>query len=99
MAWTLKNDSKDTISGDISDPIEIPGTGQATVIPLQMKLDLYSFFQDQGYKSLVNLALAVAGQSGNTSRLTLAATPTVSVAGIPVKYPGQISIVDKEFTN
>ena len=99
LAWTLKIDSKETISGDISDPIEIPGTGQATVIPLQMKLDLYSFFQDQGYKSLVNLALAVAGQSGNTSRLTLAATPTVSVAGIPVKYPGQISIVDKEFTN
>ncbi len=65
----------------------------------QMKLDLYSFFQEQGYKNLVNLALAIGGQNGSASRLTLAATPTVSVGGVPIKYPGQIHIVDQEFRN
>ena len=99
LAWTLMIDEKETVAGDIASPLEIPGTGQTTMIPLQIKLDLYSFFQDQGYKSLLNLALAIAGQSGSASRLTLAATPTVSVAGIPIKYPGRINIVDKEFTN
>ncbi|MGH7492354.1 MAG: hypothetical protein ACREOO_08160 [bacterium] len=99
LAWTLRVDDQETVSGDIASPIEIPGTGQATVIPLQVKLDLYSFFQEQGYKNLLNLALAIAGQSGSASRFTLAATPTVSVAGVPIKYPGQINIIDKEYTN
>jgi hypothetical protein len=99
LAWKLKIDEKETISGDIPNPIEIPGSGQATIIPLSMSLDLYTFFKDQGYKDVLNLGLAVAGQKGSTSRLTLAATPTVSVAGINLKYPGQINIVDKEFTN
>lgn len=99
LAWTLKIDGKETISGDIPNPIEVPGTGQATVIPLHMSLDLYKFFSDQGYDSLLNLALAVAGQKGSTARITLTAVPTVSVAGIALKYPGQVEIVDKEFTN
>lgn len=99
LAWTLKIDGKETIAGDIPSPIEIPGTGQATVIPLQLSLDLYKFFGDQGYDNLLNLALAVAGQKGSTSRLTLSAVPTVSVAGLDLKYPGQIEIVDKEFSN
>ena len=99
LAWTLKIDGKETITGDIPNPIEIPGTGQATIIPLQLSLDLYKFFGEQGYDSLLNLALAIAGQKGSTSRLTLTAVPTVSVAGLDLKYPGQLEIVDKEFTN
>ncbi len=99
LAWTLKIDGKETISGDIPNPVEVPGTGQATIIPLQMSFDLYKFFSEQGYDSLLNLALAVAGQKGSTARITLTAAPTVSVAGIDLKYPGQVEIVDKEFTN
>jgi hypothetical protein len=99
LAWTLKIDEKETISGDVGSPIEIPGTGQATIIPMQMSLDLYQFFGDRGYKEVLNLALAIAGQKGSASRLTLAAIPGVYVAGIKLKYPGQINIVDKEFTN
>jgi len=99
LAWTLKIDEKETISGDISQPLEIPGTGQVAVIPLQMNLDLYTFFGERGYKEVLNLALAIAGKQGNAARLTLSAVPTVIVAGINVKYPGQIAIVDKEFTN
>jgi hypothetical protein len=99
LAWTLKIDEKETISGDLSSPIEIPGTGQVAIIPLQMSLDLYQFFSDRGYKEVLNLALAIAGQTGTTSRLTLVAIPTVTIGGINLKYPGQINIVDKEFTN
>ena len=99
LAWTLKIDSQETISGDITSPIVIPGTGETATIPLQMSLDLYSFFHERGYKEVLNLALAIAGQNGSTARLTLAATPTVTVSGVPLKYPGQINIVDKEFSN
>jgi len=99
FAWTLKIDGTETISGDIPGPIEVPGTGQSTIIPLQLSLDLYKFFSDKGYDSLLNLALAIAGQKGSTSRLTLSAIPTVSVAGFDIKSPGQIEIIDREFTN
>lgn len=99
LAWNLKIDEKETISGDISQPLEIPGTGQVAIIPLQMSLDLYTFFGERGYKEILNLALAIAGKQGSASRLTLAAVPTVIIAGINVKYPGQINIIDKEFTN
>jgi hypothetical protein len=99
LAWTLKIDEQETISGDINGPIVIPGTGETAKIPLQMSLDLYQFFHERGYKEVLNLALAIAGQNGSTARLTLAATPTVTVAGVPLKYPGQINIVDKEFSN
>jgi hypothetical protein len=99
LAWTLKIDGKETISGDIPGPIEIPGIGQATIIPVPLSLDLYTFFSDQGYDSLLNLALAIAGQRGSASRLTLTAVPTVSVAGLDIKYPGKIDIIDKEYTN
>lgn len=99
LAWTLKIDSQETISGNINSPIVIPGTGQVAQIPLQMSLDLYSFFHERGYKDMLNLALAIAGQNGSTARLTLSATPTVTVSGVNLKYPGQINIVDKEFSN
>ncbi|MDZ7269037.1 MAG: hypothetical protein ONB48_14995 [candidate division KSB1 bacterium] len=99
LAWTLKIDDQETITGDLGGPIEIPGTGQATIIPLHMSLDLYQFFGERGYMEVLNLALAIAGKQGNAARLTLAATPTVTVAGLPLKYPGAIHIVDKEFTN
>ena len=99
LAWKLKFDGQETITGDINKPVEIPGTGQVSIIPLSMSIDLYKFFGEQGYDKILNLALAVAGQDGSTARLTLAAIPTITVAGIPIQYPGELNIIDKEFTN
>jgi hypothetical protein len=99
LAWTLKIDGKETVSGDIPQPITIPGAGSVTTIPLRMEVDLAAFFGEKGYEDLLNLALAVAGAEGTASRLTLSAVPTVSVAGIPITYPGAVTIVDTEFSN
>jgi hypothetical protein len=99
LAWTLQIDGKETISGDIPDPIEIPGSGETRIVPLAMSLDLYRFFGEEGYEGVLNLALAVAGAEGTASRIALLAVPTVSIGGVAVEYPGAIRIVDKEFTN
>jgi len=99
LAWTLEIDGKETITGNIPDPVEIPGSGETRIVPLTMSLDLYRFFGDKGYESVLNLALAVAGAEGTASRIALLAVPTVSIGGVKVKYPGAIRIVDKEFTN
>jgi hypothetical protein len=97
LAWRLFLDDKETINGNVSRNIEIPGVGQATTIPVDISLDLYKFFKDDGYNSIVNLALALGGVSGSSARIKLKATPTVDTFLGPIKYPGEITIVDKEF--
>ena len=97
FAWTLLIDSTVTINGNIADPITIPGTGQQVTIPLQMNLDLYQFFRDKGYQSLLNLALTLGGAHQSASRIALRARPTVRTDFGDIRYPGEITIIDKEF--
>jgi hypothetical protein len=97
LAWRLFLDNKETINGNIPNTIEIPGVGQSTTIPIVMSLDLVKFFKEQGYESIVNLALALGGVSGSSARVTLKATPTVDTFLGPITYPGEISIIDREF--
>ncbi len=97
FAWTLLIDSVQTISGDIAQPVSIPGTGQTVIIPLQMNLDLYKFFADKGYQGLLNLALALGGANPQLKRVQLQAQPTIDTRLGPITYPGKITIVDSEF--
>ncbi len=97
LAWRLLIDNKETINGNIPNTIEIPGVGQQVTIPIVTSLDLLKFFNNEGYQNLLNLALAIGGSSGSSSRLTLMATPTVDTFLGPIKYPGEITIVDREF--
>jgi hypothetical protein len=97
LAWRLLIDDKETINGNIPNSIEIPGVGQETTIPIFMSLDLIKFFKDQGYENVLNLALAIGGVSGSAARLKLMATPTVDTILGPITYPGELTIIDKEF--
>jgi hypothetical protein len=97
LAWRLFIDNKETVNGNIGNNIEIPGVGQSTTIPVVIGLDLVKFFKDQGYTNIINLALALGGVSGSSSRVTLKATPTVDTFLGPITYPGEISIIDREF--
>lgn len=97
FAWKLILDNTMTINGDIASPITIPGTGQQSIIPLSMSLDLAKFFKDKGYESIINLALALGGANGSPSRITLRAKPTLKTDFGQITYPGEIDIIDKEF--
>lgn len=95
--WHLYIDDVKTIQGNIQNPIEIPGTGQSTIIPLTMSLDLFEFFGNKGYEGLINLALAIGGVNGSPARLKLDARPKVSTAFGEITYPGRLTIVDKSW--
>ncbi len=97
--WRLNINNTETISGNIGSPVTVPGTGEVTNIPLDMNIDLIQFFGNNGLENLVNLALAIGGLEGSSSRLTLFATPTVSSPLGDIKYPGELKIVDQSFTN
>ena len=68
-------DDKPTINGIISTPITIPSSGQKTIIPIGINLDLYDFFGNEGYEKVINLALALGGVEGSTSRVKIDITP------------------------
>lgn len=93
--WNLYIDGVKTISGDIKKSIEIPGTGQSTIIPLEMSLDMYEFLGNRGYDGLLNLALAIGGVNGSPVKLKLDARPRVSTPFGEMNYPGRLTIVDK----
>lgn len=97
--WRLFIDDKETISGDIDSPVTVPGTGEVTKIPLRVNIDLLQFFKDQGFERVINLALTLGGKNGSTSKITLFATPTVSTPIGNITYPGELKIVDTQFTN
>jgi len=97
--WRLFIDDKETISGDIDSPVTVPGTGEVTKIPLRVNIDLLQFFKDQGFDRVINLALALGGKNGSTSKITLFATPTVSTPIGNITYPGELTIIDTQFTN
>lgn len=97
LDWRLLIDDRPTVSGGIDEPLEIPGTGQATVIPLRLELDLYDFFGQGGYEDLLNLALALGGREGDIARVKLEATPSVSTPLGDITWPEPITIVSHEF--
>jgi hypothetical protein len=98
MDWRLLIDDVPTITGDITSPITVPGSGQSISIPITMNLDLYQFFKDQGIDKLLNLAFALGGQNTNLSRVKLDVRPTVKTVFGPMVYPGRITIIDKDYT-
>ena len=99
LSWRLMIDNTETINGYINQTIEIPGVGQATTIPVLISLDLLNFIKGEGLNNLINLALALGGESGSSARLTLKIKPTVDTFLGPITYPGEISVIDKEFRN
>lgn len=96
--WRLFLDDKETITGDLDQPFIVPGTGDVSVIPLRVNIDLMKFFKDKGYDSILNLALALGGSQGSSSKITLFATPTVSSPFGNITYPGELKIVDYTFS-
>lgn len=97
LDWRLIIDNKETIRGDISSPVTIPGTGQSVIIPVRAGLDMYRFFGDRGYDGVLNLCLALGGLNSSPSRVKLDAKPTVNTAYGQIVYPSRITIVDKQY--
>lgn len=90
-------DGTPTVTGNLDRPFEIPGTGQATVVPIRLSLDLYDFFGGKRYADLIDLALALGGAGRDTSRVSLDALPTVTTPLGNITWPSRITIVAREY--
>lgn len=97
LDWRLLIDDKEMLSGEIDHEITIPGVGKQVTIPIPVKIDLQKMFGDGGYEKLMNLALAIGGKNGSSSRLTLKIQPTIDTFLGGITYPGEIDVINKEF--
>ncbi len=97
MRWRLFIDEIPTVSGELAQPVEIPASGETTVVPLRVQLDLYQFFGQRRYEELLQLALAIGGKGGSPSRIALDIEPVLSTPLGALRYPQPIRVVDKEF--
>lgn len=95
--WTLYIDNTRTISGNISQPVEVPAEVDKTIIPLDMKLDLMDYFKNVGLNNLINLALTLGGTKGSSSKIKVVAEPVISTPLGRMKYPQPLTIIDKQF--
>lgn len=91
-------DNRELVRGNIKSPVTIPGTGQTAVLPLDMSVDLLQVIKDQGYESLLNLALQVSGVGSGSSTVQLFAKPVVSTILGDISAPEEIRIVDATFS-
>jgi hypothetical protein len=95
--WTLLLDEQETVSGAFNQEVYIaPGT--RGTIPLRIDLDLYQFF-NKNAQEFVNLALALSGQDGVSTRVKLRARPTINTPLGALRYPEYITVVSRTVGN
>lgn len=95
--WRLFVNDKEVVSGELKEPILVPGRGESTIIPLQIQFDVAKSFKEKSLDDLLGLVLQIAGAGGSTSNLKLKAQPSLGSPIGNIKYPEEITIVDKTF--
>jgi LEA14-like dessication related protein len=95
--WRLFVNEKEVVNGELREPVIVPGKGEATIIPLQIQFDLAKTFKEKSLDDLLDLVLKAAGAGGSTSNLKLKVQPSLGTPIGNIKYPEEISIVDKTF--
>ncbi|HTK69451.1 MAG TPA: hypothetical protein VL857_06570 [Candidatus Eisenbacteria bacterium] len=89
MDWVYLVDDRETVSGRLTDPVSFkPGVVQD--IPLRVGFDMMSAFDERG-RSMLELALALAGQSYGSHKVMFRITPTVETPAGPIQYPVPLS--------
>lgn len=95
--WKLFIDNRQTISGNISKPVVVPGKGGHSIIPLSISMNLMEFFKNESLNGILNLALNLGGEKGSASHIKIVADPVLGTPIGNIKYPNSLTIVDKEF--
>jgi hypothetical protein len=96
--YRLHINEKEVLTGNIQNPVSVPGTGEITIIPLTVSFDIVQLFENGSYEDMVNLALKLAGENNDPSTISLYAKPSVGTAIGPIEYPGDLRIVQIGFT-
>jgi len=85
-------------SGTMSEPLDVPGTGETVLLPLDISFDAVALFSELGALDFIDLALAIGGiDSGirdgdHLGRILVTAVPTISTPFGDITYSGALNI-------
>lgn len=85
-------DDKEILAGNIQEDFLVPGVGEDKIISIQVEVDLIKFFKDKSFEELADFVLAVGGQDGSRSRISLFAKPVIGTPVGSLEYPQEIEI-------
>ncbi|MCL4550759.1 MAG: lipoprotein [Bacteroidetes bacterium] len=95
--WRLLLNNKETVKGNINEPVFVPGKGKTVLIPIRIEFDIAKSFKDKSIDDVLMLLLQIEGVKNSTSNLKLLARPIVGTPFGNLAYPDEITIVDKIF--
>lgn len=96
--WILLIDNIEMTRGSLDKQVSVPANNGTTIIPMNMHFDLKQVLSGKSADAIINFGLNLAGAGNKPTRFTLQMKPTLSVAGIPVTYPGYLN-VSTDFTS
>lgn len=85
-------------SGVMSDPLEVPASGETVLLPLHISFDAVALMGEIGVMQFIDLALAIGGADSNLrtednlGRILVTAVPTVTTPLGDMTYQGTLSI-------
>jgi hypothetical protein len=90
MDWAYLVDDREAVSGRLTGPVAFE-PGQPRDVPVPVRLNLATIFGGDG-RTLLNTALALAGQRTSSHKVALRISPTVESSLGPIQYPTPITI-------
>lgn len=97
LPWKLFVNDNQVITGNISEPIFVPGKGESVFIPIQIEFDILKSLKEKSLDDVFNLLLNVGGIDGSTSNLKLKIQPVLGTPVGNIGYPSEITVIDKSF--
>jgi len=92
LDWTLVLDGRDTVSGTMQNNMNL-AAGKVETIPLQLRLNMFEYFNERSAMDMLDLALAFAGADGAIPQgVALKVRPTIDTIFGPITYGKAILI-------
>ncbi|MBN1302287.1 MAG: hypothetical protein JW995_13810 [Melioribacteraceae bacterium] len=95
--WDLYINEKKAVSGNIKEPVVVPGIGENKIITLFAEVDLFRIITNKGLEEIINLALVLSRSGGVESNIKIVAQPVIGTPLGDIKYPDPVTIVSKSF--
>jgi hypothetical protein len=97
--YNLQLREKRVVSGDIEEPISVPGTGEVEIFKLGVEFDLLEIFAFVGYEDALNMTLQLNASDNDATTLALRALPVVGTEYGDINYPDTLTIEQTIFTD
>jgi hypothetical protein len=97
--YNLQLQEKRVVSGDIEEPISVPGTGEVEIFKLGVEFDLLEIFSFVGYEDALNMTLQLNASDNDATTLALQALPVVGTEYGDIEYPDTLTIEQTLFTD